>query len=455
MSTVDRPVVERDAPTDGFLHVETRGIEPIPASERKGSPRDVAWLWVAAFANFVSLITGALLITFGLGVGEAIVAVAIGSVLAAALHGLLSVAGPRFGTTQVVAARNTFGIRGAYAGAFFTVFLAVGWFAVDCVIAAQALVQLARLAGLPQGNLLSVLALLVVVVLSVLVAVYGHQTIAVFEKYGAIVFVIFCAVLGITLLPKVRWSLPPTVTGADHLAAFVLGTSVIFALVASWFSFASDYSRYLPQRLSARSVAGWIGAGTAISMFAFGALGVLLASIDPRAGGNPLALISSNAPIAIVVPFLLFIAVGEVWANYLDVYTAGLSGLALNLRVRRWTAALVFGLVGGVLAYIAMFISNFKDQYTNFLLITYLWVPPWAAVVLVDMFVFKRRPPRVGPYNGRAVLAWLIGLAVAIPFVDSSLWQSPLAANLLHNADISGYVGAIVGGVIYLGLGRR
>src|SRR5205823_10722755 len=105
MSTVDRGVVEQSAPTDAFLKVETRGIEPIPASERKGSPRDVAWLWVAAFANFVSLITGALLITFGLGVAEAIAAVAAGSVLAATLHGLLSVAGPRFGTTQVVAAR--------------------------------------------------------------------------------------------------------------------------------------------------------------------------------------------------------------------------------------------------------------------------------------------------------------------------------------------------------------
>src|SRR5207244_2510212 len=198
MSIIDRPVVERDAPTDEFLKVETRGIEPIPSSERKGSPRDVAWLWVAAFANFVSLITGALLVTFGLGVFEAILAVAVGSVLAAALHGLLSVAGPRFGTTQVVAARETFGIRGAYGGAFFTLFLAVGWFAVDCVIAAQALVQLARLGGLPQGNLLNVFALLVVVVLSVVVAVYGHQTIAVFEKYGAIVFVIFCAGLGFT-----------------------------------------------------------------------------------------------------------------------------------------------------------------------------------------------------------------------------------------------------------------
>ena len=455
VSTVDRPVVERDAPTDEFLKVETRGIEPIPAHERKGSPRDVAWLWVAAFANFVSLITGALLITFGLGVAEAILAVAIGSVLAAALHGLLSVAGPRFGTTQVVAARRTFGLRGAYAGAFFTVFLAVGWFAVDCVIAAQAIVQLARLAGLPEGNLLNVLALLVVVVLSVLVAVYGHQTIAIFEKYGAIVFVIFCTVLALALLPRINWTLPSSVSGADHLAAWVLGTSVIFALVASWFSFASDYSRYLPATVPTRSVAGWIAAGTAMSMFAFASLGVLLASIDPRAGGNLLALISGKAPLVVVVPFLLFIAVGEIWANYLDVYTAGLSALALNLRVRRWTAALAVGVVGGVLAYVAMFISNFRDQYTNFLLITYLWVPPGAAVVLVDMFVFRRRPEGARPYRGRALLAWLIGLAAAVPFVDSSLWQSPLAATVLHNADISGYVGAIVGGVVYLFLGRR
>src|SRR5437764_5997937 len=155
MSTVDRGVVEQSAPTDAFLKVETHGIEPIPSTERKGSPRDVGWLWVAAFANFVSLITGALLIGFGLGVADSLVAVAVGSLLAATLHGLLSVAGPRFGTTQVVAARRTFGLRGAYPGAFFTLFLAVGWFAVDCVIAAQAVVQLGHLAGSPQGTLLS------------------------------------------------------------------------------------------------------------------------------------------------------------------------------------------------------------------------------------------------------------------------------------------------------------
>ena len=447
--------VVTEVQSDAFLKVETHGIDPIPVGERKGTARDVGLLWVAAFANFASLITGGLLISFGLGTLESILAVAAGSVASAVVHGLLSTAGPRFGTTQVVAARRTFGVRGAYPGAFFTLFLAVGWFAVDCVIAAQALLQLGRLAGLPSGSLLTAIALLVVVVISVLVAVYGHQTIQVFEKYGAVVFIAFCAVLFVALLPRMHWTLGATVAGADHVAAWVLGTSVIFALVASWFSFASDYSRYLPVSTSVRSVTGWVGGGTAISMLLFGALGVLVASIEPKQAGDLLGLISGQAPALIVVPFLLFVAVGEIWANYLDVYTAGLSGLALNLRMRRWTAALVLGCLGGVLAYFAMFISNFKDQYTNFLLITYLWVPSWAAVVLVDLVIRDRRQPAPGLVSWRAVAAWLVGVAVAVPFVDSTLWQSPLAVNLLHNTDISGYVGALVGGVIYLVLGRR
>ena len=154
--------VVSDVQSDAFLKVESHGIDPIPGAERKGTARDVGLLWVAAFANFASLITGGLLISFGLGTLESILAVAVGSVASAVVHGLLSTAGPRFGATQVVAARRTFGMRGAYPGAFFTLFLAVGWFAVDCVIAAQALLQLGRLAGLPSGSLLSASARFVV-----------------------------------------------------------------------------------------------------------------------------------------------------------------------------------------------------------------------------------------------------------------------------------------------------
>ncbi|HYM49658.1 MAG TPA: cytosine permease [Candidatus Limnocylindrales bacterium] len=436
-----------------FLKVEVRGIESVPESERHGTPRDVALIWFAAFANFASLITGGLLITFGLGVIEAIAAVGVGAILAAVIHGLLSVAGPRSGATQVVDARTTFGVRGGYGGAFFTLFLAVGWFAVDCVIAAQALVQLARLWSI-DGVAVQAVVLGLVVAASVLVAIYGHHTIQVFEKYGAILFTVFCLILFAVLLPRVHWSLPASVSGADHLAAWVLGTSVIFALVASWFSFASDYSRYLPRGVRALEVTGWISLGTASSMFVFGVLGILVASIEPASGGNLLAVISTQAPALVVVPFLLFVAAGEIWANYLDVYTAGLAGLALKLPLKRWAAALGCGVLGGMLAFIAMFISNFKDQYTNFLLVTYVWVPSWAAVLIVDMFVFRRDGAGAGRTKA-AVAAWAIGVAGAIPFVDSTLWQSPLAVHLLHNTDVSGYVGALLGAAAYLVLGRR
>jgi NCS1 family nucleobase:cation symporter-1 len=76
-------------------------------------------------------------------------------------------------------------------------------------------------------------------------------------------------------------------------------------------------------------------------------------------------------------------------------------------------------------------------------------------VVLVDLFIRSRHQGAPGLISWRAVAAWLIGVAVAVPFVDSTLWQSPLAVNLLHNTDISGYVGALVGGAVYLVLGRR
>ncbi|GCE23781.1 cytosine permease [Dictyobacter kobayashii] len=118
--------------------------------------------------------------------------------------------------------------------------------------------------------------------------------------------------------------------------------------------------------------------------------------------------------------------------------------------------------------------TSFLGFYTDFLLLTYLWVPSWAAVLLVDFFVFRR-----GSYaaehltrgrNGfywyqggvfwRAVIAWLVGFAVTIPFIGSATlpwlstpWQGPLA-HLLGGIDISGLIGAIVSGLLYYLLGR-
>src|SRR5215831_14777938 len=178
--------------SDAFGKVETHGVDAIPASERHGTPRELAFLWGGAFANYASLFTASLLTTyFGLGVWDGLAATALGTVAAALILGLLSNTGPRSGLPQIIFTRGIFGLRGSHVGAALTLFLAVGWFAVDCVIAAQAGTQL-----LGANNRVVTFGLvLLIATVSVVVAVYGHQTIKVLETYGAVTFVVLSVTL--------------------------------------------------------------------------------------------------------------------------------------------------------------------------------------------------------------------------------------------------------------------
>src|SRR5690349_7486647 len=157
---LDLPNIQ-PVPADEFLKVERRGMEPVPDAERHGSPRELAPVWAGAMANYVSLLTGALaigaptalLITGGtgqLGLLDSALAILRGAALAAIIHGLTSATGVRTGTPQMIFARGVFGHRGAYLPAAFTWIMAVGWFAIDCIVGGWALVQLLGIFGVPK-----------------------------------------------------------------------------------------------------------------------------------------------------------------------------------------------------------------------------------------------------------------------------------------------------------------
>jgi len=448
----------RPPEADAFGKVETHGIEPIPGPERHGAPRELAFLWAGAFVNYASLFTASLLTTyFGLGVWDGLAATVAGTVAAAVILGLLSNTGPRTGEPQIVFTRRIFGLRGSYLGAALTLFLAIGWFAVDCVIAAQAGAQL-----FGGGNASITFALvLVIAAISVAVAIYGHQTIKVLETYGAIIFAALSLALFLFLAPQFHWGQASTAAGSDYLGALVLGFMTCFALVASWYPFASDYSRYLPPSSSTRAVTLWPLAGVVVPMTLLGLFGLLLPTIDSKLAADQgvLAVISAHAPVWVTVPFFLFIVVGEIWANYLDVYTAGLVTLAMGIRLKRWQTALACGVLGTALAAYAVLVSDFHVAYEDFLILTYLWAPAWAAVVLLTFFFFDSR--------GRpalAVAAWLAGTAASLLFVnyvnlfgnlvaDATFFNDGLIG-ALHGADVSGLVSVAVAAAVYW-TGRR
>src|SRR5437773_1019492 len=357
-------IAARQAEADAFGRVETHGIEAIPAAERHGAPRELALLCAGAFVNVASHFTASLLTSYyGLGVWDGLAATAAGTIAAALILGLLSNTGPRSGQPQIVFTRRIFGYHGSYLGAALTLFLAVGWFAVDCVIAAQAGAQL-----FGGGSRWMTFALvLLIAAISVAVSVSWHQTCMVLETYGAVIFSALTAALFLFLAPQFHWTQGPSASGPDYAGALVLGFMTCFALVASWYPFASDYSRYLPASSSTRAVTLWPVAGVTLPMVLLGLFGLLLPTIDPALAADPnggvLAVITRHAPAFVAIPFLVFVVLGEVWANYLDVYTAGLVTLTMGIRLRRWQTALGCGVLGAVLAIYAVVIRDFHTAY--------------------------------------------------------------------------------------------
>jgi NCS1 family nucleobase:cation symporter-1 len=451
-------VAGRVVDSDSFGRVESHGIDSIPAAERHGEPRELAFLWAGAFVNYASLFTASLLTTYyGLGVWDGLLATGLGTVAAAVTLGLLSNTGPRSGEPQIVYTRRIFGLRGSYLGAGLTLFLAIGWFAVDCVIAAQAGAQL-----FGGGNRWVTLGLvLLIAAISVAVAIFGHQTIKVLATYGAIAFAALSLALFVFLAPQFHWGQSATVSSADYPGAFVLGFMTCFALVASWYPFASDYSRYLPRSSRTSSVTLWPVIGVVLPMLLLGLFGLLLPTIDARlaASQGVLAVISRHAPAWVAVPFFIFVVLGEIWANYFDVYTAGLVSLAMGLKLKRWQTALGCGVLGTALATYAVLVSDFHVAYEDFLILTYLWAPAWAAVVLLSFFLFEARPrPHL------ALVAWLAGTVTSLLFVNydnlfSNLAGAPMFFNSnlisgLHGADVSGLVSISVAAAVYW-TGRR
>src|SRR5205814_6084151 len=167
-------------------------------------------------------------------------------------------------------------------------------------------------------------------------------------------------------------------------------------------------SRYLPASSATRAVTLWPVVGVTLPMILLGLFGLLLPTIDSSLAAQQgvLAVVSAHSPVWVAAPFFAFVVVGEIWANYLDVYTAGLVLLAMGVKLQRWQSALGCGILGCALAAYAVLVSDFHVAYEDFLILTYLWAPAWAAVVLLSFFVFEGQArPRA------ALLAWVAGTA--------------------------------------------
>ena len=456
--------VEADKPWS----IEQHAIEPIPITDRHGSPGELFRLWVGANVNYVVLITGSLAIVQGLSFKESISAIVVGNLLGCAMVGFASIMGPKTGTAGIVTTRTSFGQLGAILPILISTLAAIGWFSINSVIATDSLIHLFAMMGLPQNAVVSALALLLVLVAEIIIAIYGHATIIAAEKYGAIVLVLLFLVFACLVVPKIDFA---SLAAAHHPAKFatwLLVTGLIFSYPISWTNFASDYSRYLPESTSWQSIACAAGTGQFVSLVFCELIGVFFALALGGALTDPVADLPKVLPNWYLPPFLLAIIVGSIAANVPNGYTAGLGLLALRLPIGRVASMLLIAVLTLAFRIFTLYYGHAIDLYEQWLGYILIWTGPWISIVVLDYFM------RSGNYAHRDLMTWgsgrywytggvlwpgivafVLGLGASLLFSNSDMFASPLMTQVLGGTDLSFEAGMLVSGTLYYLLGAR
>src|SRR3954469_13833411 len=428
------------------IAVEPGGAEFVPLRERHGSPVQLLWTWLSPNLEFATVFLGVLAVgIIGLSFWQAAGAIVLGTGLGAVAHGVLSARGPSHGVPQMVLSRIPFGWFGnALPAGLNAVVAGIGWFAVKIVSGAFAHNSLT---GLPRW-----LSLLVVVALQILIAFFGHNLVQAFERYAAPVLALIFAVACTITFVKADYSVPGSGAG---IGGFLVIVGATFGYAAGWTPYAADYTRYLPPGTSK------------VRTGLFAALGVFLScTVLELAGAASTSIVldldnptgAFTQPLGTVVRdlTLLAIALGAVAANSVNIYSGALSftamGFTLPLRAARAITALVFGVLGLVVAFLGL-----KDvsKYENFLLVISYWIGPWLGVYFTDWFLRRRKrgdgflfDRHHTPFAGW--VAMLVGIVISVwLFANQTQYTGVVPSRWPSFGDIAFFVGFLIAGVLY------
>ncbi len=381
------------------------GIRPVPPESRQLGGLDLGVLWFDLSIGLLVMVTGALLVP-ALGLGDALLAIAVGSAVGCVPLALVALAGQREGVPTMVLLRPVLGARGSAVPSVLNVIQLVGWTAVEFwVMGEVANVVSARLFGFESRVFWLTLVAIVCTGLAmggpVLVVRRWLERFGIYVLLGAAVW-ITVEVLRAGELGSV-WRAP----GRGGLP-FWLAVDLVIVMPVSWLPLAADYNRFA--RPHARAALGTY-AGYALGNAWFYGLGALLVLV---AGASADALGIGSSIVAVAGGGLVLVAllVGESDNAFADIYSAAVSTQNVAHDLSQRVLVGVVGAVGFVLA-----LAFTAERYEQFLFLIGSVFVPLAAVFLADYFV--RSHGRYGEQTvfGAEDVRWLSFVPWVVGFV--------------------------------------
>jgi nucleobase:cation symporter-1, NCS1 family len=438
---------------DKVAAIEPGGAEYIALSERHGKPLQQFWTWVSPNMEFATIFVGIIGVWFfGQSFWLATLAIVLGTGLGSMSMGALAARGPLFGVPQMVLSRIGFGFRGNILPAGINALVAgVGWFAVNSVSGAFALNALLG------WN--TKLCLLIIVVVQLGVAFFGHNLVHTFERWAFPFLVVVFVIASVVIVSKSHPGIQIAPKPGGRLGGWLITFGAAFGYAAGWNPYASDYTRYLPKDTNRRATGLWAGLGVFISCVLLEVVGAAAATITSagKFANNPTAGFVSHMPTWIADVTLLAIALGAVCANALNVYSGSMSFLALGIKLpltlRRAIVAVVFGIAGFFVALSGL--SDAGTKYNNFLLVIAYWISPWLGVFFADQFLRRRKhvdgflfDRRHNPWAGSAAMAIAIAVSIWL-FANQTDYVGVVPKHHPAFGDLTFEVGFVLAALLY------
>ncbi len=404
--------------------------------------------WFGANATLYSFLVGFLgIAVLRLPVDLALEGVVLGTVLGSIPFALLSIVGPATGYPQIAQSRSSFGRRGAYLPAALNWFSTTGWSAVTFI-----------LGGLAFSLFLPipfVVGVAIFAVIQIVVAFYGHNFLHRFEQVMAVILVGVFAAMSVVAVQGATAAVY-TASGGG-LAGFAFMTILAASIPLSWAPYAADFSRYLARDTARRRVFVPAFLGMAVACIWVETIGVLLTT-SLGSWGDPVLVFAHAFGDRLVVPLLLLLVVNLLAANAPNLYSSGLSLLALDVPVRRGTSVLVGGAIATVLAVLGG--TDRVAFYESWLFFVEYWIAPWAAIVLISFFVFRHRgaepsPDMAPPWRASALAAYVSAVILAVPFMNRAPRFVGPVSSALGGVDLSNLVSFAAASVLFYALTSR
>ncbi|TFB99041.1 allantoin permease [Cryobacterium adonitolivorans] len=408
------------------LSVERNGINSIDQSEHRGHPRDLFWPWFAANVSVLGVSYGSFLLGFGISFWQATLVGLTGIVVSFLFCGFIALAGKRGHAPTMTLSRAAFGVNGNRVPSAISWLLTVGWETVLASLAVLATATVFRELGWEGGDVTKVVALIVVAALIVAGGIIGFDFIMKLQMWITIVTGVLTVVYIVLTFNQIDGAtlaaIPPG--GAPQVVGALVFMMTGFGL--GWVNAAADYSRYLPRSASSAGVVGWTTFGASLAPIILLLFGLLLAGSSPELSAaiaiDPIGALTTILPVWFLIPFALTAVLGLVGGAVLDIYSSGLALLSTGLRVPRFVAAGIDGVLmvlGSI--YVVFFAADFLGPFQGFLITLGVPVAAWCGIIMADVlmrrtgYAAKDLFDPAGRYGNVRVLAIvLIALGSAI-----------------------------------------